>query len=40
MQGVGYLTAGAGGHFVPVPSVRNVEGGYGVLGSWIRGSEP
>lgn len=33
-----YLTTGAGGHFFSVPPVQNVEGGYGVVGSWMRGS--
>jgi hypothetical protein len=35
-----YLTTGTGGHFFSVPPVQNVEGGYGALGSWMRGSRP
>ncbi|MFW6202058.1 MAG: DUF4249 family protein [Gemmatimonadota bacterium] len=35
-----YLTSGTGGELFAVPPVSNVEGGYGVVGSWIRRSWP
>lgn len=31
-----YLTTGSGGEFFGVRPVSNVEGGYGVVGSWVR----
>lgn len=33
-----YLTTGTGGEFFSVPPTSNVEGGYGVVGSWLRRS--
>lgn len=29
-----YLTTGSGGNYFSVPPISNVEGGYGVVGSW------
>lgn len=35
-----YLTTGTGGDLFSVPVVQNIEGGYGVLGAWVRRSRP
>lgn len=34
-----YLTTGSGGELFAVPPLENVEGGYGVVGSWLRRSK-
>lgn len=33
-----YLMTGTPGHLFPVPPLQNVDGGYGVVGSWVRRS--
>lgn len=33
-----YLTTGSGGDLFAIPPVQNVEGGYGVIGAWVRRS--
>ncbi len=33
-----YLTTGSGGDLFAVPPLENVDGGYGVVGSWLRRS--